>query len=85
MPDTLQVIKFHRISFDENWVLLSLADQVFTYETTTKKIAIIAIVYELPTGIVETALIETLSDTKAYVHRDVIHVKGQIRITKGEL
>jgi hypothetical protein len=83
MAANFHVIKFNRVEFVVNWELLPVVpinDQVFIYQSTTNKIALIEVLFQLPTGNAEAAIIETLGETIAYVHRDVIHVQGTMRV-----
>lgn len=82
MAQTNKVIKFYKVVFDPNWTLASTTDQLFTYQT--KKGGQILVNYEAPQGTVFTALLTCLEGTKAIIHRDVIHVKAEVKIIKGD-
>ena len=79
---THRVIKFYKIVFDPNWQLLSTTRQLFTYGS--KKGGKITVNYEAPQGTVFTVFLACKEGTKAIVHRDVLHVRADAKISKGD-
>ena len=81
MPATQKVIKFYKIRFDENWFLVGAANQIFEY--VNRKPGTVQVCYEAPQGSVFTATLICKEETKALIHRDVIHIRAQANTTKA--